>query len=61
MPGGRQRGLGGQRQADGGDGLAYRPSGQVGTVVHVAAEGRYLGYILIADEVKPDAKEAIAA
>ena len=31
------------------------------TVVHVAAEGRYLGYILIADEVKPDAKEAIAA
>ena len=42
-------------------GLAYRPSGQVGTVVHVAAEGRYRGYILIADEVKPDAKEAIAA
>ena len=42
-------------------GLAYRPSGQVGTVVHVAAEGRYLRYILIADEVKPDAKEAIAA
>ena len=42
-------------------GLAYRPSGQVGTVVHVATEGRYLGYILIADEVKPDAKEAIAA
>ena len=42
-------------------GLAYRPSGQVGTVVHVAAQGRYLGYILIADEVKPDAKEAIAA
>ena len=42
-------------------GLAYRPSGPVGTVVHVAAEGRYLGYILIADEVKPDAKEAIAA
>ena len=38
-------------------GLAYRPSGQVGTVVHVAAEGRYLGYILIADEVKPDAKD----
>ena len=30
-------------------------------MVHVAAEGRYLGYILIADEVKPDAKEAIAA
>ena len=42
-------------------GLAYRPSGQVGTVVHVAAEGWYLGHILIADEVKPDAKEAIAA
>lgn len=31
-----------------------------GTVVHVAADGKYLGYLLISDEVKPDAKEAIA-
>ncbi len=30
-----------------------------GTVVHVAQEGDYLGYILIADEVKEDARKAI--
>ena len=33
---------------------------EAGTVVHVAAEGKYAGYILIADQLKPDAKEAIA-
>ena len=30
-----------------------------GTLVYVAAEGRYLGYILIGDTVKPEAREAI--
>ena len=33
----------------------------VGTTVHVAVEGKYIGHIVISDEVKPDAKEAIAA
>ena len=33
---------------------------EAGTVVHVAAEGKYAGYILIADQLKPDAKEAIS-
>ena len=33
----------------------------VGTVVHVAVEGVYAGYILIADVVKEEAQEAIAA
>ena len=33
----------------------------VGTKVYVAADGRYLGCIVIADEVKPDSKAAIAA
>ena len=33
---------------------------EAGTVVHVAADGRYAGYILIADQLKPDAKEAIS-
>jgi Cd2+/Zn2+-exporting ATPase len=33
----------------------------VGTVVHVAQGGQYLGHIVISDEVKPDAKEAVAA
>jgi len=31
-----------------------------GTVVHLAAEGIYLGYIRIADTLKPDAADAIA-
>jgi len=30
-----------------------------GTIVHVALNGKYAGYILIADEVKKDSKEAI--
>lgn len=33
---------------------------EAGTVVHVAVEGKYAGYILIADQLKPDAKEAIS-
>lgn len=33
---------------------------QLGTVVHVAVDGRYAGYILIADQLKPDAAAAIA-
>jgi len=32
-----------------------------GTVVHVAADGRYAGYILVADKLKPGAGEAVAA
>lgn len=31
-----------------------------GTLVHVAKDGRYLGAVVIADEIKPDAKEAVA-
>lgn len=33
---------------------------KVGTEVHVAVDGKYAGYILISDVVKPDAKKAIA-
>ncbi len=32
-----------------------------GTVVHVAQDGRYLGHIVIADTVKPGAREAVEA
>jgi Cd2+/Zn2+-exporting ATPase len=32
-----------------------------GTVVHVAVDGAYAGYLAVADEPKPDAKTAIAA
>ena len=33
----------------------------VGTVVHMAVDGKYVGHILISDQIKPHAKEAIAA
>ena len=33
----------------------------VGTVIHIAIDGKYSGHILISDVEKPDAKEAIAA
>ncbi|MEG1848479.1 MAG: heavy metal translocating P-type ATPase [Lachnospiraceae bacterium] len=39
--------------------IAYLPVEDIGTVVHVAKDGVYIGYILIADEVKADAKQAI--
>ena len=32
----------------------------VGTVVHMAVNGKYAGHILISDQIKPHAKEAIA-
>lgn len=34
--------------------------GHVGTVIHVAFDGTYAGHIVISDEVKPDARQAIA-
>ncbi|MDS3861721.1 heavy metal translocating P-type ATPase [Thermosynechococcaceae cyanobacterium BACA0444] len=33
--------------------------GVAGTVVHLAVDGRYAGYILIADEIKADAAQAV--
>lgn len=32
---------------------------EAGTMIHIGENGRYLGHILIEDEVKPDAQEAI--
>ncbi|MBE6599812.1 MAG: cadmium-translocating P-type ATPase [Ruminococcaceae bacterium] len=32
----------------------------IGTVVYVASEGEYLGYITVADEIKPDAADSLA-
>lgn len=40
-------------------GIAYRSCRHVGTVVHMAVDGRYAGHILISDTVKPHAKQAI--
>ena len=42
-------------------GVSWHPCHRVGTTVHVASDGVYLGHIVISDEVKPDAKEAITA
>ena len=33
---------------------------KVGTIVHVAMDGKYLGHIVISDVIKPDAAKAIA-
>ena len=40
-------------------GVDYTPNPQPGTVVYVAAEGRFAGSILISDQVKPSAGEAV--
>ncbi|MCI8808250.1 MAG: cadmium-translocating P-type ATPase [Oscillospiraceae bacterium] len=41
--------------------IDFQPCDRVGTVVHVAREGRYLGCAVIADRVKPTAPAAIRA
>ena len=40
--------------------IPFTPSSSAGTVVYVAADGAYLGYILISDKIKPRAKKAVA-
>ena len=42
-------------------GLSPIPCRQAGTLIHMAVDGAYAGHILICDQVKPRAKEAIAA
>ena len=42
-------------------GLSYADSDKAGTIVHVAVNGKYEGYILISDRIKATAKEAIHA
>ena len=41
--------------------LSYADSDKAGTIVHVAVNGKYEGYILISDRIKTTAKEAIHA
>lgn len=40
-------------------GLYYHPVASVGSAVHVAVEGEYKGYILIADVMRKDAKKTV--
>lgn len=42
------------------EGIEYNNADEAGTIVHVALDKKYIGYILISDEVKEDSKEAIA-
>lgn len=42
------------------EGLASESSDEAGTVVYVAVDGAYAGYILIADQIKDDAGEAVS-
>lgn len=41
-------------------GVEYKECHSVGTIVHMAVDGKYEGHIVIADIIKPKAKEAIA-
>lgn len=42
-------------------GVKWHPCHHVGTTVHVALDGDYVGHIVISDEIKADAAQAIAA
>lgn len=41
--------------------IIYETNYDIGTVIYMAADGKYIGSIVIADRVKPEAKEAIEA
>jgi len=41
--------------------VRFHPCESVGTIVHVAVDGEYFGHIVISDEMKSDAREAVAA
>ena len=40
-------------------GARWQPCELVGTIIHLAMDGTYMGHIVIADEIKDDAREAI--
>ncbi len=40
-------------------GVEAKPCHHVGTIIHVAVDGAYAGHIVISDELKPTAKEAM--
>lgn len=39
--------------------ISYVEAKEIGTIVHVAKNKQYMGYIVIADEIKEDSKEAV--
>lgn len=42
------------------EGIEHTGVSALGTVVHIAVDGKYAGHIIISDEIKPDSKQAIA-
>lgn len=42
-------------------GVSFVAPAVVGTVVHVASEGKYLGHVVVSDTVKPQTAEALSA
>lgn len=42
------------------EGIPFRTPDEAGTVVYVAVDGTYAGHILIADQIKEDAEEAVS-
>ena len=42
-------------------GVEYSQEEQIGTVVHVAVDGKYMGYVVASDIVKENSKDAITA
>ena len=42
-------------------GISYQDCHSVGTIIHMAIDGKYAGHIVISDVVKPHSREAIAA
>lgn len=40
--------------------IDFEETDEIGTVVYVSKDGKYLGYALIADQIKPTSKETIA-
>ena len=42
-------------------GVPYIPCRSVGTIIHMAIDGKYAGHIVISDVIKPRAKQAIQA
>jgi len=43
------------------NGIDYKESDNAGTTVYVAEFGKYMGHIIISDEVKPDSKDAVSS
>ena len=42
-------------------GIPYLPCHSVGTIIHMAIDGKYAGHIVISDRVKPHSKQAVQA